>query len=205
MKKILKNALLTNLFFALLAISAGASNPAPASSLRIEKVNTGYKQVMVEITGFAGPVSLHLKAEKGEVLVEETVPLGAAYAKVFNLSQLPTGRYELYVGSETRDVVQPLLVTAADVILHEEQRREYFAPTVLLRDRNLDINWFNTRIAGQVEVAILDHAGTLVFRDDIKNVFRLERRYRLELLPRGQYTLRLITPHKTYYQNIELK
>jgi hypothetical protein len=68
------------------------------------------------------------------------VPVGAAFAKVFNLSQLPAGRYELFVGSATKEVVQPLIVTEADVVLNEEQRREYFAPTALLRERSLDLN-----------------------------------------------------------------
>ena len=204
MKKILKNVLLTPLLLVLLGASTGALNATPVSSLRIEKVSTGYKQVVVELAGFAGPVSLQLKSEKEELLVDEIVPVGAAFAKVFNLSQLPAGRYELFVGSTNKEVVQPLIVTEADVVLNEGQRREYFAPTALLRDRNLDLNWFSSRIAGQVEVVILDNAGTPIFRDAIKNVFRLERRYRLEHLPRGQYTLRITTPHKTYYQALDL-
>lgn len=204
MKKILRNALLKTLFVAILALAAGTLDASPATSLRIEKVSTGYKQVAVELTGFAGPVSLLLKSEKNEVLVEEQVPAGSAFAKVFNLSQLPAGRYELQVGSEIKEVVQPLTVTEADVVLNEEQRREYFAPTILLRDRNLDVNWFSSRIAGQVEVVILDDNGVPFFKDVVKNIFRLERRYRLEHLPRGQYTLRIATPHKTYYKAVVL-
>ena len=99
MKKILKNVLLTPLLLVLLGASTGALNATPVSSLRIEKVSTGYKQVVVELAGFAGPVSLQLKSEKEELLVDEIVPVGAAFAKVFNLSQLPAGRYELFVGS----------------------------------------------------------------------------------------------------------
>lgn len=204
MTKILKNALLTPLLLVLLVTSATALCATPASSLRIEKVNNGYKQVAVELAGFAGPVSLQLKSEKEDVLVNENVPVGAAFAKVFNLSQLPAGRYELHVGSETKDVVQPLTLTEADVILIEEQRREFFAPTLLLRGRNLDLNWFSSRIVGQVEVVILDDNGVPFFKDAVKNVFRVERRYRLEHLPRAQYTLRFTTPHKTYYQTIAL-
>ena len=204
MNKILKNVLLTPLLLVLLGASGNTLDATPAASLRIEKLNTGYKQVVVELAGFSGPVSLQLKSEKQEVLVEEYVPVGAAFAKVFNLSQLSAGRYELFVGSATKEVMQPLIVTDADVVLNEEQRREYFAPTALLRDRSLDLNWFSSRIAGQVEVVILDNNDTPIFRDVIKNVFRLERRYRLEHLPRGQYTLRITTPHKTYYQALDL-
>jgi hypothetical protein len=204
MKKILKNVLLTPLLLVLLGASGSMLNATPAASLRIEKLSTGHKQVVVELAGFSGPVSLQLKSEKDEVLVDENVPVGAAFAKVFNLSQLSAGRYELLVGSATKEVVQPLIVTEADVVLNEEQRREYFAPTALLRDRNLDLNWFSSRIAGQVEVVIIDNNDTPIFRDVIKNVFRLERRYRLEHLPRGAYNLRITTPHKTYYQALVL-
>lgn len=204
MKKILRNALVKTLFVAVFALAVSTLGATPAASLRIEKVSTGYKQVVVELAGFTGPVSLLLKSEKHEVLVEEQVPVGMAFAKVFNLSQLPAGRYELRVGSEMKEVVQPLTVTEADVVLNEEQRREYFAPTILLRDRNLDLNWFSSRITGQVEVVILDDNGVPFFKDTVKNVFRLERRYRLEHLPQGQYTLRFTTPHKTYYRTVEL-
>jgi cell division protein YceG involved in septum cleavage len=204
MKKILRNALLKTLFMAVFALTLSTLSATPAATLRIEKVSTGYKQVSVELAGFAGPVSLMLKSEKQEILVNESVPVGAAFAKIFNLSQLPAGRYELHVGSETKDVVQPLTVTEADVILTEGQRREFFAPTALLRGRNLDFNWFSSRIVGQVEVVILDDNGVPFFKDAVKNVFRVERRYRLEHLPRGQYTLRFTTPHKTYYQSIAL-
>lgn len=200
MKTILKNTGLIAAFWALyLPLPAIASTAA----LRIEKLNDGFKQIVVELSGFSGAVVIALSDDKEQALMEEKVPAGESFSKILDLSRLKPGQYFIQVVSELRETVQPLHITAADVILYEGQRMEYFAPSVRLTGRYLDVNWFNTRVA-TMEIAILDTDGTEIFKDTLRNVVRVERRYNLSNLRRGQYTVRLTTPRRNYYHAIEI-
>lgn len=204
MRTILKSVFTAAAFCA--ALSAGFAAPGPdmAASLRIEKINNAFKQVSLEVSGFGGPVKVTLAEEKGEILMEDRIPAGNAFSKVLDLSNLPAGAYTILVASELRETVQPLRITAVDMILNEDMRREYFAPVLRLRERDLDINWFNTRVA-DVGIAIFEADGPEIFRDKIHNVTRLERRYKLSDLRRGTYTVQISTPYKMYNQTITLK
>ncbi len=200
MKTILKRTGLITAFWALyLPLPAMTST----ASLRIEKLNDGFKQIVVELSGFSGTVLIMLSNEKEQALMEEKVPAGESFSKILDLSRLKPGSYFIQVVSELRETVQPLHITSADVILYEEQRMEYFAPTTQLTGRQLDVNWFNTRVA-TMEVAILDADGVEIFKDTLRNVVRVERRYNLSNLRRGQYTVRLSTPRRSYFQAIEI-
>ncbi len=201
MKTILKSTALT-LAFGFAVITACAASEA--ASLRIAKLDDGYKQVAVELSGFNGPVLVNLLDGTGYSLMEETVPAGAQFAKVLDLAALPVGTYTIAVSSERREIRQPLRITAADVILYEGQRVEYFAPALRLQERYLDLTWFNTRVAN-LELSILETDGTEVFNDNLRDIVRVERRYNLSNLRRGRYTVRVTTPFKTHFQTIELK
>ncbi len=200
MKTILKGMGLTAALWALyLPLPAIASTAA----LRIEKLNDGFKQIVVELYGFSSALAITLSNEKGQVLMEEEVPPSKSFSKILDLSKLRPGQYSIQVASELRETVQPLYITAADIILYEGQRVEHFAPSARLTGRHLDVNWFNTRVA-TMEVAILDAHGTEIFKDTLRNVVRVERRYNLSNLRRGQYTVRLTTPRRSYYHTIEI-
>ena len=204
MKTILKSVFLAA--FIIAAAGTGFAIPAKdmAASLRIEKISNAFKQVAVEISGFGGPVTVTLTEDKGEMLMMERISAGTAFSRALDLSHLPAGDYKITVASELKETIQPLRITAVDLILYEHQRQEYFAPVLRLRDRDLDVNWFNTRVAN-VEIVIYEANGQEIFSDSVRNVVRLERRYKLSDLRRGDYTVQITTPYKTYHQMIELK
>ncbi len=201
MKTILKIMVLATAFCAQALTSFAASD---AASLRIEKLNDGFKQVALELQGFSQAVEVILLDDKNQRLLEEHIPAGAAFAKVLDLSHLKSGVYHISVGSDKRETVQPLRITAADVILYADQRIEYFAPTIRVEGRTLDVNWFNTRVA-HMEVAILETGGTEVFSETMRNVIRVERRYNLNDLRKGRYVVCITTPRKTHFQTIDIQ
>lgn len=203
MKTILKTMFFLPAFSASMVYGSIEHFAPEAATLRIEKVSAAFKKVSVELSGYGGAVTLNLQQANGEILLEEKIVPGGNFAKVLDLSQLPEGEYRLVVASELREAVQPLRITAADVVLRQELRREYFAPVARLKGRDLDLNWFNTQVA-TLEMAILEADGTELFSDTLRGVVRVERRYKLNDLRRGSYTLRMSTPYKTYYQTIEL-
>ena len=53
-----------------------------------------------------------------------------AYAKVLNLSNLPTGAYELIVTFSNHDLIQPLEINGNAVDFNEKKQKLFFAPVV---------------------------------------------------------------------------
>jgi hypothetical protein len=203
MKTILKTLFFLPAFSASMVYGSVEHFAPTVATLRIEKVSAAFKKVSVELSGYGGAVTLSLQQANGEVLLQENIAPGGNFGKVLDLSQLTAGEYRIVVASELKETVQPLRITSADVVMREEYRREYFAPVARLKGRDLDLNWFNTQVA-TLELAILEADGTELFVDTLQGVVRIERRYKLNDLQRGSYTLRMSTPYKTYYQTIAL-
>ncbi len=195
--KAIQKIFLTMLLFSGITVAAGA-----ATVVKIEK--SGYeKKISVIIEELKSSATVQIVTATGTILAEEKVTKGA-FAKIFNLQNLPNGKYRLLVQMEYCEVVQPFQLTRDDLLLNAAHREEYFPPVLNLQSNALDLTLLNTRLVN-VTVSILDEAGNQVFEDNLRNVFKVERRYNLADLGKGRYTVQVTTPYRSYYRNIEVK
>ena len=120
------------------------------------------------------------------------------------MSELPDGHYDLKIASDKIETVQPLQIKEERVIVKEYLREIFFAPTIRLQNRQLDVNWLGNQL-DNLKMDFVDANGNLVFSDEAKQVHKLARRYQLGHLKAGTYTIRIKTGSHSYSERFTLK
>lgn len=200
MKNLRKNLFLSAVFALLTAAPLLAANDVPSIKITPAAFT---KKFSVVIDNLAGTAKVQLRTRGGEMLTEELVSKGGVFAKSFNLEQLPAGRYELVILTETRETIQPITITLAGIEVDAEERQEIYAPAIVVKAESVDLNLFNNRI-GDVEVNIIDDAGNVVHTDRHENIFKLERRYNTAQLLAGDYIISVSSSGRTYYRSFSV-
>lgn len=186
---------------AVLFVSAVATAANPI--VTISKTGSP-KKVSVTIDKLSAPASVWVINDQDVVLLEEKTT-GEKFAKVLNLENLPTGAYKVIVTTDRKEIVQPLVLSNTDLALNEAAREEHYSPFFNAKEGGIvDIMLLNNRLQ-DVNVTILDAAGATVYEDDFDNVLKVEKRYRLNDLGEGSYTMCVTTPYKKYYKAVAIK
>lgn len=181
-------------------LTAVAKDAIP--TVTIEK--SGYeKKISVIIEHLKVPASVQITSTRGSVLEIEASE-GERFAKIFNVSNLEDGTYRVVVVMPSNEIVQPFSIKANKLELKPSEREVFFAPTLSWKNQALDVMMFNNRLV-DVNVKLFDEYGNTVFEDSMQNVLKVERRYNLNELNRGKYTVQVETPRKAYFKNIVVK
>lgn len=162
------------------------------------------KKFSLVIEGLKETAEIRLTDIDGQVLLSQDTEGQKDFAKIFNLSQLPGGEYFLTVRTSLRETVQPVTLTDTEVLVNTEKKREFYSPVIQVKKEYVDVSLFNGRI-GTVTVRILGANNEEVFREKLENVLVVEKRYRLDQLPWGTYTMQVATPANTYYKTFDVR
>jgi len=167
----------------------------------IKKVDNEQK-VSVTLNNLKSDAYVRIVDERGVTLIEEELEaVLPSAAKVFNLELLPAGAYDFIISTGKKETVQPVEVLKDDILIKKDQRQVYLVPTIKIGEDFVDVSWLNGKVSNmKVEIARPD--GERVFEDEISNVIKVERRYNLKKLSRGEYTMIVTTPYKTHYQQV---
>jgi hypothetical protein len=169
----------------------------------IKKID-GAKKVSVAINDLKRDATINFLDQKGSTLASEVIDAGMKPAvKVFNLKNLLAGSYSFVVSTGSKETIQPVTITKDDIFVEEELRQVYLVPTIKIGDDYVDVSWLNGRIS-DMNVEIRDTQGRTIFEDELNNVLKVERRYNIEQLERGDYTMIVSTPFKKYYQRLKV-
>ncbi|HMO40924.1 MAG TPA: hypothetical protein PKC76_14765 [Saprospiraceae bacterium] len=189
--------------FAIVLLSATTIWAASAvPTIRIEKSGSD-KKISVVVERLKSNAVVQITTVAGVVLEEEKA-LPGAYARIFNVENLERGSYRVVVATELTEVVQPFAIQADELTLNPQARESYFAPALKWQGELLDLTMYNNRLT-DVHVTVLDKQGNVVFQDNVRKVVKVERRYNLNDLGRGDYVVEVSTPHRSYYKNITVK
>ena len=162
------------------------------------------KKFSLSIDGLKETAEIILTDIDGQVLLSQDTEGKKAFAKVFNLSELPSGDYFLTVRTSLRETVQPIALTKTEVLVYPERKREFYSPVIRVEKQHVDVSLFNGRI-GNVTVNILDNSNEQVFQEKLENVLVVEKRYNLNQLPWGRYTIEVVTESNTYYKAFSVR
>jgi hypothetical protein len=181
--------------FAALMVAAATGHALPTISMNPVPAE---KKITLTIDGLKESATILLQDEKGEVLLREiTKEEEASFAKIINLSQLAAGNYFLRVKTSLKEVVQPFELTNSEAIIQTSKQKEFFTPIIKSSGDFVDISFFNGK-AGNVEIAIFDQKGELVFQEALQNVVIVQKRYNVNNLRWGDYTFRLSTAEQSH-------
>ena len=106
------------------------------------------------------------------------------------------------IATARQEIMQPLHLTGNTVMVDLAERKTYLVPTIKVGDNYVDVMWLNSRVADMSVSFIDSRGGKTVFRDDLKDKIRVEKRYNLSNLDRGSYTVVVSTPDHTHYERL---
>ena len=175
-----------------------------ANQLKVDiKAIPGTHKVSVSLKGLNGETMIQLK-DRNEVLLLQQVTTDPYMIKILDLSALIEGKYEMLLTTGNKEIIQPILMEKDEVKVPSGMRKVYFSPTVKVNGSNVDLSWYNGKIA-DMKVRITNLDGSVIYSEDINNVIKVEKRYNLENVLRGNYVIVIDTPRKTYYENVTIK
>jgi len=160
-------------------------------------------KVSVKLSGLKGTTTLQLRNSDDLILLTESFN-ETHFGKVFDLSKLKDGRYEIQILTGNREIVQPIFKNEDQLTVKKNYRKMYFSPVVKVEGNQIDLSWFNGRIS-DMKLSINDNKGKTIYSEEIKNVIKVEKRFRLDQAEPGIYTFIINTPRKVYYESIKLK
>lgn len=198
----------SNLFLRLLTILA-LSIPSYllAGNLTSLDIKAGLGKrvsVVLDNMGTRSTVRLGLRDENGNILLTKNIAGEKRFAKVFNLDNLPNGKYELVFDTGLKEVIQPFKIRNDQVQLNAYERKEYFAPVFKVKNGVVMLSYLNKRVSN-VSVEIMDEYGESIFQEKHSYVLQVQRQYDLNNVSGKMCTVKVVTPVKTYYENIRLK
>jgi|APTNR8051073442_1049403.scaffolds.fasta_scaffold00885_5 hypothetical protein len=182
--------------FANLAVAGGMP--------RIEiRESASAKKVSVELEKLNAPATISIEDAGGNLLMEERAS-GKSFAKTFNLSKLENGDYTLTINTGLIQTIQPLTLTDAVLVLDGTKRQEVYAPIINVGDDYVDLSFLNKRM-GNVFVVFLDENEEVVYQENISNALKVEKRYNLSRLPKGDYSVKVIVGNGDFYKAVALR
>ncbi len=189
-----------NVLFLLVSASFAFAGGVPRIQIR-ESANA--KKVSVELEKLSTTATITLEDADGNVLIEEKAS-GKSFAKTFNLNKLEEGEYRLVVNAGLIETIQPLTLTDAVLVLDETKRQEVYAPVINVGDDYVDLSFLNKRM-GNVYVVFLNSNEEVVYQENISNALKVEKRYNLSQLPKGDYSVKVIAGNGDFYKAVALR
>jgi hypothetical protein len=203
MKNFLKNmASAAALLFAMTLPMSLAAYDGSFPFIVINKIGAE-KKISLIMRDLKSPATYRLGNNTQGTLLEETID-DAEFAKIFNLQALEDGTYTFSVLTGVREVEQSFVIKGNELILNTVDRKEFYVPTILQHDDHVDLVMFSNELT-KLQIEIQDENGNKVFNEELNNVVKVEKRFNLSKLAKGQYTFIVSTPNKTYMKEIRRK
>ncbi len=162
------------------------------------------KKVSMVLEGLATKATLQVRDAKGQVLMTERIKNVKSFERILSLENLDAGAYLIVLATPMQDILQPLEITENGLVINEAKQKAYFAPAVRVNGKIVDINLLNSRIS-DVELMLFDSNGQPVYKENLQNIIKVQKRLNMTELPAGLYTLKVVTPYKAYYRDVSIK
>ena len=131
---------------------------------------------------------LSIKDQKGYTLYARSIKSNSKFAKVFNLSKLENGVYDLVLEDSKAIQTIPVVVDAEELSINNAERAISYKPYISHKNDILDLMVFSPE-KGQYEITIFDGDNSIVYNESINNEMKIEKRFNLSGLKPGNYNV----------------
>lgn len=181
----------------------------PNSSFSDSKLDsaaaTADKSFRVTLQENAQNVYIRLKDQQGYTLYEEYVPGSVSYNKVFNVTALPVGDYQLEMEYPTKHQILPLIIRSNQVYLDRSQLEVVFKPVVHQNGDKVSVNLLNTK-QGPLRVLVYDRqSNELLSQQVLKNDMNLGKQFDFSQAKPGNYLISLDYNNRKYSHTVTVK
>jgi hypothetical protein len=135
-----------------------------------------------------GRVDVYLKDANGELLQSERIKKPEAITQKYNLENLPVGEYKLIIEDGPKTITQTIVLGEYRLTVPKNLRAEYFEPTVVLNNDNLDFTML-TPHETLVVIEIIDENGFKNYSVGTCEKGTVQRRFDISALEPGTYTV----------------
>ncbi len=160
------------------------------------------KKVTVTQIGAVRDWTAKIRNTTGDMLLYEYFNGEKNPGKVFNLENVEPGRYTLTLVDDRGEQDSEIEITEEGVICGDKVAF-YPAPNIRFEGQKLDVSFLN-QAKEDVQIAIRNNRGDVVFQEEIGESYLLEKRYDLKELARGNYQLVVQTSRKNYYKDLAI-
>jgi len=155
----------------------------------VSVVNVGNKSFALYMNNVNNAdVRVTLTDKEGVVLLNDRVKKAAAFARKYNLQNLPEGDYALSVVNGSETVVQPITVSGNNLEISSDKMISVFAPAIQVKSEKLDFTLLCLN-ESTVTIEITDEYGRVNYNATTHEKGSVERRFNIANLSPGTYTL----------------
>ncbi len=171
----------------------GITADAAKEQLQVKVLNIGSEPIRITIFDL-----------KHQSLLEETVTAQQQINKIYDLKNLPEGKYYISFSKSLMETVQPFYISSKGVRVDAADRLQKYAPSIRKKGELLDIDLLLNQFS-QIQVSIYDASGKVVFSEKHDQTIVLNRSYDLKGIPPGEYTIELRAASEVFYKTFEVK
>lgn len=138
------------------------------------------------------------------LLLEDEISAKKRFSKVYDLSKLPEGKYEVKIEGDLYIRKQFVMLTTNILEVIGEEEVKIFKPSLKLKENRIALNMLSPK-GMPVTVSILSSSGVTIFSEKIENSLAIHKYYDMSKLPSGEYTMKVNTQETSFYQDIDFK
>lgn len=202
MKKITEN--IKTLLFAITLLLITSNVFANENKPSIKVLNAKNKEFALVINeSELTDVKIRILDQEGLVLLSEKAKINNKASKSYNLSNLPSGIYEIELEDDISFRKQILKLTFDKLEVLEEKERKIYKPII---KKDGDYILLNALVLdkGDVEVTIFDEAGVELFSEKVENTQAIHRAYNIAKLQYNNCTVSVNIDEKYFSSYIKL-
>lgn len=199
------NKVISNLIIAILVIASFSQIKAVVeapTSIYISKSSEANKIVLNLENMFADNVKCTFTNEEGIIIFRDQISTENRVSKKYDLGQLPMGKYTIEVNDLMKVERLELVISKEGIEFSNEIAEITYKPTVWLNeDKTVD---FNLLALGQVASISISSLEGEIFTESFKKQSSISKRFNLNGLESGEYTVRVSINGKTFTHTLAL-
>lgn len=164
----------------------------------------GHPEAIVMVERGHLPLEVLFYSEDGTLVFDDVIMKFSNLGKIYDLSQLPDGKYEIKMTTMYQHSVMDFYLQKNQIKVGESQTKFFAVPVIIPGNDYFDIK-FNSPKLANLKIELLTWEGYSVFRDEPTGIVALSKRYKLSKLEQGKYMIKVSTDDYSYYNTIELQ
>ena len=150
-------------------------------------------------------VEVSIQDATGKQMHREEVRNDIGFAKLYNLSELPLGDYAFRVECKDRILLRPFIIQERRIVLNSEKCIEQLKPVINVEQRMVEVSADLNARQKNLQVDVIDDKDQVVYTDYLRRPNSTTKRYDLQALQNGIYTLKVTIEDQPYYQTLVLR
>lgn len=161
-------------------------------------------KLYLSLDNVATQTSVRILDPAGFVWIDEKVAEAKSFKKVFDLASLPHGSYRLVIKASGEEIVQPITVSGAELVVDESKRTAYFEASLSQKREQVHLSLSNPS-RSVVRFFVLDEKGRMVQQTSIEGQSVIDTDFDLKHLPGGYYTVVVDNGHESFTKRVSLR